>query len=103
MSAMFDDFFTNPKEDGMEIEAFKKYTKDNPEWPLPSFTMLSVRKTPKHDYASNGLPTDKNLEKLIPPKRKATKDSGLTAPRNIAAKGQTPKGQAAKGKASKSR
>jgi hypothetical protein len=73
MSAMFDDFFTNLKEDGMEIELFKKYTKDNPEWPLPSFTMLSVRKTAKHDYASDGLPTDKIPEKPIPSKPKPPK------------------------------
>ncbi len=66
MSAMFDDFFTNAKEDGMEIEVFKKYTNENPEWLLPSFTMLSVRKTAKHDYASDGLPTDKIPEKPIP-------------------------------------
>ena len=96
MSARFDNFFTNSKGDSMEVETFKKYIKENPEWPLPNFTMLSVRKTPKHDYASNGLPTDKIPKKPIPPKRKGKKDSGFTAPRSTAAKGQAAKGQASK-------
>jgi hypothetical protein len=79
LSLMFDDFFTNPKGEGNDIEAFKKYKDKHPDWVLPSFTILSITKTPKHDYAGDGLPVDKIPKKRVTARPKKTTKNLMTA------------------------
>jgi hypothetical protein len=90
MSLEFDNFFTKPQREGMDIEGFKKYKKDNPEWVLPNFTMLSITKTPKHGYASNGLPVNQIPKERATLKPKTIK-RGPASTKTSAAKVQPPK------------
>jgi hypothetical protein len=90
MSLMFDNFFTKPQGEGMDIEGFEKYRRDNLEWILPSFAMLSITKTPKHDYAGDGLPVDKIPKKRATPKPK-TVNAGPTSTKTSAPKVQASK------------
>ena len=69
MRLLFAKFFTEPKGEGLEIDSFKKFKDKNPDWVLPTFTMLSITKTPKHGYAGDGLPLNQRLKKRVAPSK----------------------------------
>jgi hypothetical protein len=63
MDRVFGEFFTKPEGTGKEIEKFKKFKEDHSEWVAPTFMMLSITKTAKHDYAGDGLPIESAMKK----------------------------------------